>query len=73
MIFEGRKLVHDYHVVIEARILDKPLHVLAVYDVEVGFRAQRFDPLLFRSDRYAVSEVELLICAITGAKTLYNQ
>lgn len=58
MALERGKLIDDYHIVVKrnAALIDKPVHIFTVDDVDVGALYQSFDPFFFRSDRHAVCE-----------------
>ena len=55
---EAGKLVNDDHVVLkrDAALLNEPLHVLAVDDVDVSLLHQRCTALFLAADRYAVGQ-----------------
>ena len=58
MALERGKLIDDHHIVVKRNtaLIDKPVHIFTIDDMDVGALHQCFDSFFFCSDRHAVIE-----------------
>jgi hypothetical protein len=71
VVFETGQFVYNHSVIIkrDAAVLNEPLDVLTVDNVNVGFSSERRFPLRFRTDRYREPQIgEMLPFASSSAK-----
>ena len=62
-VLKGTKLIDHNHIKLKGNLalLDKPLDILPIDDINIGISFQGFQSFLFASDRYAVSKVRQMI------------